>query len=222
MDYGVTNRLLAKRKGGDAGGSAREILARRRQPDLLHGRAREPVRLQLLDELLEPAAEQLLAGPRWTARASPTERQRDVAAEYDPSNGGLQSISAERAGGGQRLAQRQRRLQPAQAHEHRPAAAHSGDNYVTATTNLRTPSNRVGGIYTFNYDIGRSTLLNSRIVGYYNAQCCGVAVEYQTYNFPQVIRSTGVNKDRRFNFSFTLAGLGTFSNFFGALGGATR
>ena len=27
MDYGVTNRLLAKRIGGDAGGSAREILA---------------------------------------------------------------------------------------------------------------------------------------------------------------------------------------------------
>jgi hypothetical protein len=29
-----------------------------------------------------------------------------------------------------------------------------------------------------------------------------------------------VVEDRRFNFSFTLAGIGSFSNFFGALGGA--
>ena len=56
---------------------------------------------------------------------------------------------------------------------------------MNAMTTLRTSGNRVGGSYTFNYDIGRATLLTSRIVGYYNAQCCGVAVEYQTVNFPQ-------------------------------------
>ena len=30
---------------------------------------------------------------------------------------------------------------------------------------------------------------------------------------------TDVTKDRRFNISFTLAGIGTFSNLFGAFGG---
>ena len=93
------------------------------------------------------------------------------------------------------------------------------DNYMNAAATLRTPSNRVGGTYNFNYDIGRSTLLSSRIVAYYNAQCCGIAFEYQTYNFPQFSSIYPVQSDRRFNFSFTLAGLGTFSNFFGAFGG---
>jgi len=93
------------------------------------------------------------------------------------------------------------------------------DNFVNAAATLRTSANRVGGSYTFNYDIGRSTMLNSRIIGYYNAQCCGFAVEYQTYNFPQFNPLYPVQSDHRFNFTFTLAGLGTFSNFFGALGG---
>jgi hypothetical protein len=57
---------------------------------------------------------------------------------------------------------------------------------------------------------------------YYNAQCCGVAVEYQTYDLAQFASRFAVPQDRRFNISFTLAGIGTFSNFFNALGGAQR
>ncbi len=94
------------------------------------------------------------------------------------------------------------------------------DNYIQATATYRSVSNRVGGSYSFNYDIGRNTLLTSRIIGSYNVQCCGFAVEYQTYNFPQGTAGFPVAKDRRFNFSFTLSGLGTFSNFFGAMGGS--
>jgi hypothetical protein len=50
------------------------------------------------------------------------------------------------------------------------------------------------------------------------AQCCGFEVEVQNYNYPA---TTGfpIPADRRFNVSFVLAGLGTFSNFFGAFGG---
>jgi hypothetical protein len=44
-------------------------------------------------------------------------------------------------------------------------------------------------------------------------------VEFQNYNYAQVSSSFPIPADRRFNFSFTLAGLGTFSNFFGAFGG---
>ena len=40
-------------------------------------------------------------------------------------------------------------------------------------------------------------------------------------NFPSS-SAYPVPQDNRFNISFTLAGLGTFSNFFGALGGGTR
>jgi hypothetical protein len=63
-------------------------------------------------------------------------------------------------------------------------------------------------------------MLDQRIVGYYNAQCCGIVVEYQAYNFPQY-SAYAVPQDRRFNIGFTLAGLGTFSNFLGAFGGNT-
>jgi hypothetical protein len=71
-----------------------------------------------------------------------------------------------------------------------------------------------------NYDIGRQTLLSQRYIGFYNAQCCGVSFEYQAVNYPD----NGyflIPQDRRFNMSFTLAGVGSFSNFFGAFGGTT-
>jgi hypothetical protein len=55
---------------------------------------------------------------------------------------------------------------------------------------------------------------------YYNSQCCGIAVEYQSFNYAN-FTVIGVPRDNRFNLSFTLAGIGTFSNLFGAFGGQT-
>jgi hypothetical protein len=80
---------------------------------------------------------------------------------------------------------------------------------------------RVRGSYNMTWDIARSTLLNQMVSATYFAQCCGFGVEYQNYNYGQ-ISSIPIGSDRRINFSFTLAGLGTFSNFFGAFGGNTR
>jgi hypothetical protein len=61
--------------------------------------------------------------------------------------------------------------------------------------------------------------LNQSIVAHYNTQCCGIAIEYQRFNFGTRQGQAGVPKDRRFNLSFTLAGIGTFSDLFGAFGG---
>jgi hypothetical protein len=83
---------------------------------------------------------------------------------------------------------------------------------------MRGFRNRVGGAYSFNYDLRNDRFLQQRYTAYYNAQCCGIAVEYQTYNL-STFSSFGVPKDRRFNISFSLAGIGTFSNLFGAFGG---
>ena len=71
----------------------------------------------------------------------------------------------------------------------------------------------------FSYDLLRNVMLQQRVIGFYNAQCCGFAVEYQTYNLGAVAPSLMIPHDRRINMSFTLAGIGSFSNFFGALGG---
>ena len=70
----------------------------------------------------------------------------------------------------------------------------------------------------FNYDILRSRYLQQRVLVYYNAQCCGFAAEYQSFNFEGLGLRSPVSADRRFNISFTLAGLGTFANLFGAFG----
>jgi hypothetical protein len=93
------------------------------------------------------------------------------------------------------------------------------DHYLNAATNVRTRGNRVGGAYSFNWDIGRGTFLQQRMTGYYNAQCCGFAAEFQTYNFGALSSVAGIAQDRRFSISVTLAGIGTFSPPFGGLNG---
>jgi hypothetical protein len=64
-------------------------------------------------------------------------------------------------------------------------------------------------------------MLQQRISGFYNAQCCGIAAEYQSYNFGGLV-GVPIPADHRFFLSFTLAGLGNFSPFNGALGGLPR
>jgi len=95
------------------------------------------------------------------------------------------------------------------------------DNYLNGSANAHTHDNRVGGTYSFNYDILRDTWLQQRFSAYYNAQCCGLVFDYQSYNLSGINTYLPVAQDHRFNISFTLAGIGTFGNFFGALSGNT-
>ena len=94
------------------------------------------------------------------------------------------------------------------------------DHYINSSTSVRNRSNTLGGAYRFNYDIMGGSFLQQRLLVYYNAQCCGVSVEYQTFNFGGLFGRSRVPfpQDKRFNLSFTLAGLGTFANVFGAFG----
>ncbi len=96
------------------------------------------------------------------------------------------------------------------------------DHYLNASASVRGPRNRVGGTYSFNYDLRRDSFLQQRYLAYYNAQCCGFAVEYQTFNFVGGFAGLPIPQDRRFNISFTLAGIGSFSNVLGAFGGQGR
>ena len=94
-------------------------------------------------------------------------------------------------------------------------------NWINAQTSLQTRDRRYGAIYSFNYDIKKSAMLQQRISGFYNAQCCGIAAEYQRYNYSG-LSSYLVPADSRFFLSFTLAGLGNFSPMSGGLSGAPR
>jgi LPS-assembly protein len=77
---------------------------------------------------------------------------------------------------------------------------------------------RARGMYGLTWDIGRASVLNQSVGFSYLAQCCGIQAEFQKFRFPQSIAGFPA-ADKRFNVSFVLAGLGTFSNFLGAFGG---
>jgi LPS-assembly protein len=94
------------------------------------------------------------------------------------------------------------------------------DNFLQASATLSSglPA-ALKGFYQFNYDLKRKVFVQQRISAAYNSQCCGIAVEYQSFNYATGGLTFGVPKDRRFNISFTLAGIGSFSNLFGSYGG---
>jgi LPS-assembly protein len=93
------------------------------------------------------------------------------------------------------------------------------DHFVNGSGTFRTRDNKYGTTYTFNYDVLHSALLQQRLTGFYNAQCCGLAMEYQTVNYGSF---SNIPADHRFFLSFTLAGLGNFSPFNGAMSGVPR
>ena len=91
------------------------------------------------------------------------------------------------------------------------------NNFLSSRTNVNLGRSHIGGAYHFDFNLSDKTLVQQRIGFFYNAQCCGVGIEYQAFNYPNQSRFI-VSKDRRFNISFTLAGVGSFSNILGAFG----
>jgi LPS-assembly protein len=222
VTYGLTNRFLARTRSGGPRARSREFLTvSLNQSYYTDERASQFDQSYSTSFRGRPPSN--FSPVSLGVRATPSDNvNAGLRLEYDPEIGAIQSINANgsvivtdlvtaTAGWSQRRLTLDA-LNP---------DLYQLDNFINAAASLRTRTNRVGGTYAFNYDIGRSTLLQQRLVGYYNAQCCGFAVEYQAFNFPRFDRFR-VPQDRRFNFSFTLAGIGTFSNIFGALAGTPR
>jgi LPS-assembly protein len=217
--YALTNRFYAKRKTGGAPGVAREILTFAISQSYYtdENAAQVDQNYQSTYGTAPPSHFSPVAA---VVRTSPTDHLNgEFRAEYDVDFGALRSLNASGAW-------RQNRMDVTASWSLRQYIPRvptqeplRRDQYLTAATSLRTAQNRVGGTYSFYWDIHNGRLLEQRVVAYYNAQCCGFGVEYQTYNLGLVGSTFGVPKDRRFNISFTLAGIGTFSNLFGAFGG---
>jgi len=150
-----------------------------------------------------------------TARANPARgTSGQFRTEYDVEEGYFKSFSASGTASAGTWLQ-----VTAGWSQYRSLQADRHDDTLGASAAVRLANGRVGGTYAFNYDFSREHFVQQRFVGYYNAQCCGVAAEYQVYNLSAPDPRTGLSYDRRFNVSFTLAGVGTFSNFFGVFGG---
>ena len=221
--YGVNNRFYAKRQeGGATTSTAREIasvnLSQTYYTDVNSAQYDQSYRSSF-----NGATRSHLSPVAILARFSPTlQTSGTFRAEYDTQFWAFRSLGADATIVLQNRLQStvgwsQRRFVKGLPGFDNPDAL---DHYLNQTTTLRTKTNRIGGVYSFNYDARVHSFLQQRILAYYNAQCCGFSVEYQTFDLSRLGSRAPVTQDRRFNFSFTLAGIGSFSNFFGALGGA--
>jgi LPS-assembly protein len=215
VTYGLSNRLYAKKE------SSREILSVGLQQTYHTNQFSADRDAQYQSSTytgvrppshLSPLALQVHAAPTTAADAT-------VRAEYDTSAHALSSVTA--SGGltegwvGASAGWSLSRLIPQQIGSPVTTSAHS----LYASTSVRRPGSGFGGSYAFNYDVKTTSFINQTLIAHYNTQCCGLAVEYQKFNFGTRAGAVGVPKDHRFNLSFTLAGIGTFSDLFGAFGG---
>ena len=210
--YGVTNRLFLRKPGvGKARGATREFLTIGLQQTAYSDG--EASRYDTsYSSAIGVGAGRTLSPVALTARVSPNNTfDGNMRAEYDIDHG-LQTLTTGAAinyprGGVTLNYSRQQfdRTLPV-------------NSFVNASTRAQLFENRVNGTYSLSWDIARGYIVSQGIVGSYMAQCCGVQAEYQQFNYPSGF-GLPITVDRRINFSFMLAGLGTFSNFFGAFGG---
>src|SRR6185369_6963543 len=91
------------------------------------------------------------------------------------------------------------------------------NTFLSSTTKISVGGGSYGGLYSFDLNLQDQSLVQQRIGLFYNTQCCGIGVEYQSFNYGN-LSSLAVSQDKRFNITFTLAGIGTFSNLLGAFG----
>jgi LPS-assembly protein len=224
VTYGLTNRLLGRRQAAPPA------------PGVKAAGVRELLTVQLQQtHYSDPRAS--TADPRYgsaftggsgsrfspialAARVNPTEAAGvTLRAEYDADQGELKTLQlAGTLAAGSWLSTSggwSRSLYAASALD--PTATTQARNYLSSRSSVTLGQRHLGGAYQFHLNLSDGTLVEQRLGFFYNAQCCGVAVEYQTLDYganPQAV----VKRDRRFNISFTLAGLGSFSNALGAFG----
>lgn len=219
--YALTNRLYAKRGEGPAA-SAREVASFSIQQSYYTdplAAARDAAYRNDPSTTDPPPTN--FSTVTMTLRTSPTQASSvEVTADYDAQFNAIRQLNARTSfrvrdyldvSGGW---SRKLLIEGLPGWDNPSRANHS----LSTSANLRSQGNKYGGSYQFNYDIMRRGFLSQRLITYYNAQCCGVGLEYQTVNLPTFAGVQGKVLDRRFNLSFTLAGIGSFSDFFGAFG----
>jgi LPS-assembly protein len=209
--YGVVNRFFLRAPGtGVAPGATREFLtvtARQTSYTDLRSSSRDTT-------YSSPSNRATLSPVQLITRVSPAPSiEASTRLEYDVSSGhGLKlfttsgSVSGEAVSGTMAYSRS------------RPSPASDASSYLSGSTSVRLQGGRTVGTYGLSWDIARGYVVSQSVSATYMAQCCGLQAEFQNFNFP---RNAGfpIPSDRRFNVAVVLAGLGTFSNFFGAFGG---
>ena len=213
LTYGLTNRFIARTKGTDDGapGSTREFLTVGVQQTYYTN----PL-TSLYDTTYVSYSGRLkpvdLSPVAVLARLSPTPSvDANARLEYDVSGNGMQIFSAgstiTTATSSSNVSFSRQRFSPLS----------DVSSYVSGSSAWRFSQGRIQAFYGLNWDIDAKYIYSQSTGATYMSQCCGVQADFQVVNFlPSV--GAPIPSDRRLNFSFVLAGLGTFSNFFGLFG----
>jgi hypothetical protein len=211
--YGLTNRLIARTRGtGDARGSTREFLTVGVQQTYYTNPETSRFDTSYVSYSGRPKPIDL-SPIALIARVSPTPViDANARVEYDVTGNGLQILTAgstiTTGSGSSNVSFSRQRFTPLS----------EVSSYLTGSSSWRFAEGRMSAFYGLNWDIDAKYIYSQSLGGTYLGQCCGVQADFQIVNFlPSV--SSPIPSDRRLNFSFVLAGLGTFSNFFGLFGG---
>ena len=211
--YGLNNRLFARTRGiGDARGATREFLTVGVQQTYYTNPETSRFDATYVSYSFRPRPVDL-SPVAVTARVSPTPAiDANARLEYDVAGNGLQTLT----GGGTLNAGAS--SSSLGFSRQRPEPGSEVSSYFTGASSWRFRDGRVTAFYGLNWDIDAKYIYSQSLGGAYLAQCCGVQADFQVVNFLPS-SSSPIPSDRRLNFAFVLAGLGTFSNFFGLFGG---
>jgi LPS-assembly protein len=226
VTYGLSTRLFARRRsaaaaGGQASGAAgqvRELVSMQVQQSRYSNPLASTADTSYSGAFSTQAAS-AFSSIKLTARVTPTDQaSAGVRAEYNPDSGRLVAFSVDgtaragswlsSTGGWSRSLFASNPLDP---------TIRTPLNYLTSKSTVTLGRRQVGGSYQFDLNLTEGRVGQQRLGIFYHAQCCGVAVEWQAFDYGAT-PVYGVTRDRRFNISFTLAGLGSFSNVLGAFG----
>ncbi|HZT75073.1 MAG TPA: OstA-like protein [Vicinamibacterales bacterium] len=227
LTYGVVNRFFAKRKltpGQPA--TAREIVDVEVSQSYYTNQLQAQYDLNYQTSQYGGGTPSHFSPYALSVRAMPTNAvNATVRAEFDPRYNVLKTMSANGSYALTGILQTQAGWSKYGCVQQLLFAGQTCDQVesqnVNGSVNAHTRDNHWGTVYNLNFDVTHSALTMQQITGFYNAQCCGIAFQYQTYNYGAA-SSIPVPADRRFFLSFTLAGLGAFSPFNGALSGVPR
>lgn len=92
------------------------------------------------------------------------------------------------------------------------------NHYLSFSSRLKKPGGGASLAYATAVDILNSRFAQHRFGAFYNAQCCGIAMDYVVVDLSHY----GLRNDKRFSVSFSLAGIGSFVNPLGVFGNNGR
>ena len=213
LTYGITNRLLARKPdAGTTRGATREFLTVGVQQTYYGDPETSRYDSTYVSYSLRPRPVDL-SPVALTVRVAPVDGiDANARIEYDVSGNGFQVLTA-----GSTIVSGVNSANLSFSRQ-RATLVSPVSSYLSGATALKFREGRVATFYSLSWDIDTRFIQSQSLGATYFAQCCGLQVDFQNVNFPR----TGdfpIPSDRRFNFAVVLAGLGTFSNFFGAFGG---